>query len=216
MQTLLTDGELTRAGDKLVAVGDQNDLRFYDGAAQLRCVMTGFNGDVSEPTWSPDGSALAWEEADGIHVAQLGDLGGCGAVARPLVIAGGQDPDWGPAAPPAPSDTATPTPPSGGGAAAPAKLRLDVSRWRGSVRRGPAITARCSHACTLGAKLTVSAKTARKLGVARTLATARASRAATLKFRVSRKVRRADATLTVTATGAGQRATVTRRVRLTR
>ena len=30
VETLLTDGELTRAGDKLVAVGDQNDLRFYD------------------------------------------------------------------------------------------------------------------------------------------------------------------------------------------
>ena len=30
VETLLTNGELTRAGDRLVAVGDQNDLRFYD------------------------------------------------------------------------------------------------------------------------------------------------------------------------------------------
>jgi dipeptidyl aminopeptidase/acylaminoacyl peptidase len=99
--TLLTDGELTRAGDRLVAVGDQNDLRFYDAGAAapvLRCTMTGFNGDVSDPTWSPDGDALAWEEADGVHVAQLADLGACASAARPLVMPGGQDPDWAPPA----------------------------------------------------------------------------------------------------------------------
>lgn len=214
--TLLTDGELTRAGDKLVAVGDQNDLRFYDGAAQLRCVMTGFNGNVNDPTWSPDGTQLAWEEADGIHIAQLGDLGACATTARPLVIAGAQDPDWGPAAPPAAAGT--PTPPTTPPATAPpaAKLRLTLSGWRGSVRRGPAITARCSAACSLSAKLTLSAKTARKLELPRTLATAKAGRTGTLKLRVSRKVKRADATLTVTAKGGGEQATVTRRVRLTR
>ena len=209
VETLLTDGELTRQGDTLVAVGDQNDLRFYDAHAQLRCVMTGFNGDVSEPTWSPDGRALAWEEADGIHVATLTDPAACASVARPLVIPGGQDPDWGPAAPPAP--VAVDPPPAAPDTGTPAaKLRVELSRWRGSVRRGPAITVRCSTACALSAKLALRAKPAR------TLATARANRAGTLKFRVSRKVKRADATLTVTATAGGQRMSVTRRVRLTR
>ena len=39
---------------------------------------------------------------------------------------------------------------------------------------------------------------ARRLKLPRTLATARASRAGTLRFRVSRRVKRVDATLTVT------------------
>ena len=126
METLLTDGELTRQGDKLVAVGDQNDLRFYDAGAQLRCVMTGFNGDVSDPTWSPDGSALAWEEADGIHVATLADPAACASVALPLVIPGGQDPDWGPAPPP--TSTATVDPPRPPSTDTPAaKLRVALS-----------------------------------------------------------------------------------------
>ena len=210
VETLLTDGELTRQGDKLVAVGDQNDLRFYDAGAQLRCVMTGFNGDISDPTWSPDGSALAWEEADGIHVATLADPAACASVARPLVIPGGQDPDWGPAPPP--TSTATVDPPRPPSTDTPAaKLRVALSRWRGSVRRGPRITVRCSAKCTVSAKLTLRAKPAR------TLATVRAGRAGTLKFRVRGKLkRRVDATLTVTATANGQRVSATRRVRLTR
>ena len=35
-ETLLTNVELTRAGDKLVGVGDQNDLRFYDAPRPTR------------------------------------------------------------------------------------------------------------------------------------------------------------------------------------
>jgi len=106
VETLLTDGELSRAGDRLVAVGDQNDLRFYavGGTAQapeLRCVLTGFQGAVSDPTWSPDGQALAWEDAAGIHVGRLGDLAGCQGMRPSLVVAKGTDPDWGPAAAPA-------------------------------------------------------------------------------------------------------------------
>jgi hypothetical protein len=65
--TLLTDGEVTTAGDRLVAVGDRNDLRFYElpapppASPRLACVLTGFAGDVSDPTWSPDGRALPVE-----------------------------------------------------------------------------------------------------------------------------------------------------------
>jgi hypothetical protein len=217
VETLLTDGELTTAGDKLVAVGEQNDLRFYDAATtQLRCVMTGFNGDVSDPTWSPDGTQLAWEEADGVHVAAVGDLASCAGAARPLVVPGGQDPDWGPAAPPAVPGTPSPTPPTTTPAPAGEGLRLTLARWRGSVRKRPAITVRCSAACSVSAKLTLTTKTARRLKVPRTLATARAPRAGTMRFKVSRKVKRAEATLTVTATAGGQTVTRTRRVRLTR
>ena len=181
-------------------------------------MLTGFNGNVNDPTWSPDGTQLAWEEADGIHVASIGDLGACASAARPLVIPGGADPDWGPATPNASGGSGTPTPPTPTGERpAGAKLRLALAGWRGSVRKRPAIIARCSAACTLTAKLTLQARTARKLKLPRTLATARASRAGTLTFRLSRKPkRRVDATLTVTAARGDEHVTVTRKVRLTR
>jgi hypothetical protein len=219
--TLLTDGELSRAGDRLVAVGDQNDLRFYDASATpvLRCVMTGFGGDVSDPTWSPDGSALAWEEPDGIHVASLPDLGACAAAGRPLVVPGGSDPDWGVAA--------APSVPAGGGEPAPGtpRLTLALAGWKRTVKARGRIrgTARCSAACSVTATLSVGGKAARKLGRKRL---ARATRSAaggavtlTLRVpaRVARRIRRADARLTVVATTAdGQRAAAARRVRLVR
>ena len=99
--TLLTDGELTRAGDRLVAVGDQNDLRFYDtgsGAPALRCVMTGFNGDRERPDLVTGGRRARLGGSRRHPRRALGDLGACGSAARPLVVPGGQDPDWGPAA----------------------------------------------------------------------------------------------------------------------
>ena len=172
VQTLLTDGELTRAGDRLVAVGDQNDLRFYDAGAApvLRCVMTGFNGNVSDPTWSPEGDALAWEEGDGIHVAHLPDLAGCEAAPRPLVVPGGGDPDWGPAAPVA---AATPrTGGSGRSGRGPALRcgspgRPGTLPARTAARRGIRVTVTCSVRCSLKATVAIDARTARRLGLGR-------------------------------------------------
>ena len=236
VQTLLTDGELTRAGDRLVAVGDQNDLRFYDAGAApaLRCVMTGFNGNVSDPTWSPEGDALAWEEGDGIHVAHLPDLAGCAAASRPLVVPGGNDPDWGPAAPSAampgpvvPTDAGTP--PTG-------RFALRLSGLAGSLpartaaRRGVRLTVTCSQRCSLKATVAIDAKTSRRLGLgrkARTIATVdRAAVASTtaLTLRLTpaaarrlTRVGQAEATLRVTAgTAGGERATATRRLRFSR
>ena len=56
----------------------------------------------SQPTFSPDGGALAWAAGDGIHVAAVPAFAaGCtldGATPNPpLVIPGGTEPDWGPA-----------------------------------------------------------------------------------------------------------------------
>jgi hypothetical protein len=63
-------------------------------------------GRYSQPTFSPDGAGVAWANSDGIHVAAVPSFaGGCtleGATpAPPLVIAGGSEPDWGPAGVPA-------------------------------------------------------------------------------------------------------------------
>lgn len=78
------------------------------------------------PTFAPDGSAVAWAEGDGIHVADA-TLSDCAHVVASdhLVVAGASQPFWGPAdvnpgprsVPPAPGPT---PPPSGGsGSTAP-------------------------------------------------------------------------------------------------
>ncbi|HEU4658060.1 MAG TPA: hypothetical protein VFR97_11060 [Capillimicrobium sp.] len=107
VETLLTNGEVTRAGDRLVAIGERNDLRLYavqgpipGGDVSLACSVSGFAGDVKDPTWSPDGRSLAYADADGIHVMALPDLAGCASAKRTLVVRGGENPDWGPAAAP--------------------------------------------------------------------------------------------------------------------
>ena len=79
-----------------------------------RCDLTGPNGSFFRPTWSPDGSALAWQEDDGIWMGRF-DLTTCQGSAS-LVIPGGKAPDWGPAnvsSPPPPGPNAPgPTPPN--------------------------------------------------------------------------------------------------------
>lgn len=56
---------------------------------------------LESPTWSPDGSQLAWGEADGIWTSAIANgAGDCAAAPRRL-IRGGSQPDWSPAAVPA-------------------------------------------------------------------------------------------------------------------
>lgn len=210
---LLTDGEVTRAGDRLAAMGSANDLRLYElpgpppAAPVLRCVMTGFGGDASDPTWSPDGRSLAWEEPDGIHVAALEDLAACGSAARPLVVPGGADPDWGVAemgaAGGGAGDGGGAGGAGGGGSAGGGAGSGDGGAAGGGAgtggllsapglpasvkasallgRRGLAVRARCSAACRVAVSLRVDARTARRLGLGRrgvAIATGTVSRAA--------------------------------------
>jgi hypothetical protein len=56
----------------------------------------------AHPTWSPSGDQLAWDEPDGIHVAEVPALDDCTRVTEDLVIRDGRDPHWGPAAAPKP------------------------------------------------------------------------------------------------------------------
>jgi hypothetical protein len=66
-------------------------------AVEPRCDLTGPNGSFFRPTWSPDGSQLAWQENDGIWVADV-NLDDCTQTGANMVIPGGHSPDWGPAA----------------------------------------------------------------------------------------------------------------------
>ncbi|WP_354699004.1 hypothetical protein [Paraconexibacter sp. AEG42_29] len=137
--TDLSDGEANRQGTYVAAIrGYGNDRTVMwlpirgDVAAGSRAAgtlalptldggcITGAVADLSGPTWSPDGRSLAWREAGGIQVWD--DAGSCGGGSR-MVIPGGSEPDWGPAAvSPGPrpgTGGGTTTPPPGGGPGGP-------------------------------------------------------------------------------------------------
>lgn len=75
------------------------------------CVASDFApGGDADPRWSPDGSQIAWEGADGVYAspAPVAGAGGACVLAPQLVAAGGHDPAWGVA------DVARPAEPGGG------------------------------------------------------------------------------------------------------
>jgi hypothetical protein len=49
----------------------------------------------ASPTFTPDGSRLAWAEKDGVHFANTADLGSCSAVTDGLLVAGAAYPFFG-------------------------------------------------------------------------------------------------------------------------
>lgn len=62
------------------------------------CITSPTRGTHS-PTWSPDGSGLAFTLPEGLHVARgvPTDPARCGSYSSSLVIPGATEPDWGPA-----------------------------------------------------------------------------------------------------------------------
>lgn len=106
---LVDEGELARGRDKLAAIrgtnvdGDWRDatitiyaVRGFAVAPSAACAVRASRGPLANPTWSPDGSALAWGDVAGVWTSPV-DLRapGCGLAPR-LVIRGGTAPDWGP------------------------------------------------------------------------------------------------------------------------
>ena len=110
-------GELTRAGDRLavlrggtyignggMARGTRNTIALYNVSSLTAApsmwpcaIADAVGGEFGKPTWSPAGDGLAWAEQDGIWTTAVG--AGCATMAPRRVIAGGREPDWGPAAP---------------------------------------------------------------------------------------------------------------------
>ncbi len=109
----LGDGELSRQGDRLATVrsyGENTHLMFYkvtenviagatSGPPTYAC-NTGNEATLDNPSWSPDGGRIAFAHKEGIEVLPLPSVEeGCpGASSGTVVIPGGAEPDWGPAA----------------------------------------------------------------------------------------------------------------------
>jgi hypothetical protein len=109
-------GEMSRQGDKLVALagssigGAQETVYLYGVSAphptppEAKCVISEAappSGKFMQPSWSPDGTALALLESDGIHVFEnIPDLRAaspnCGQITDRLLVRGSA-PGWGPA-----------------------------------------------------------------------------------------------------------------------
>lgn len=107
----LDDGEVTRAQDKVAVVRGPNTTASSEMTMVRVYAMTSLgerptercdlraapNSRIESPTWSPNGRQLAWSERDGIWSSPIADgTGDCG-IAPKLLIAGGSQPDWGPA-----------------------------------------------------------------------------------------------------------------------
>lgn len=146
-------GDISRDRTKLAFATGENDstltlfsvrefpTTFRDGDAPVSTRPTacyrysGPAGKFSTPTFSPDGGRLAWAEDDGIKIVSVPSFaGGCtmdGATpTAPLVIAGGSQPDWGPADVPAPG---------GNGPAGALKAKAVRTKLGTALRKGFAV-----------------------------------------------------------------------------
>lgn len=116
----IREGDISRDGKRLVAVFNhyQDSTGFLqlfrpDGdlvneprqTCRIKAADGSLNGIFSDATWSPDGSQLAWAEADGIHIASIDDTT-CAISGFQMLE--GQEPDWS-GAPYAPPAIAKPT-----------------------------------------------------------------------------------------------------------
>ncbi|MEA2135741.1 MAG: hypothetical protein QOC68_3650 [Solirubrobacteraceae bacterium] len=107
----LNEGELSRQGDKLALIRGTNLADDWSGSTIQIYRTSGFStmpapacaipqagaGPFAKPTWSPDGSTLAWSDRRGVWSSPVDTaVSGCGLSPR-LIVAHGSTPDWGPA-----------------------------------------------------------------------------------------------------------------------
>jgi hypothetical protein len=101
-------GAITRLGDKLAFVAStqntQDEIRLYQTNGPIPnqptavCAITGATGGhFSDPSFSPDGSELVWQESDGVHIGSVANLGDCSSITDQLILPGASQPDFGPA-----------------------------------------------------------------------------------------------------------------------
>lgn len=190
----LSGGEVD-AGVTRLAATDGASIRLYrltgppPALPVFRCVISGGEGAYFRPTWSPDGSTLAWEQGGDIYSMPV-NLDSCAGQGE--FVTSGSAPDWGPA--------------SAGrrlSARAPKRIRLSA------LLKGLKLKVNCQ--CTVSASLLLGKK---PIGRAKKVV----SRATTLKVRPNRagkaRLRRGGRRVTVRVGGGGR--SVTRRVKVLR
>jgi hypothetical protein len=159
-------GELTRTGARLAALragstlgdggldrGRDNGITIYDvhgfdqpPALWMCRIFDDQAGELTPPSWSPDGDALTWSAPDGIWTTPVGD--GCGSLKETLIIPGGSEPDWGPADP-AGAATTDPPPPVRGEKRTAVLVQRSIRR-RALLRRGLPVRVTCPATCKVG------------------------------------------------------------------
>jgi hypothetical protein len=190
----LVGGEVDASQTRLAAT-DGTVIRLYRLNAPppalpvFRCVVSGGEGAIFRPTWSPDGSRLAWQQGNGIYAMPV-NLDTCSGQSE-LVATGGA-PDWGPAAPGRRLS-----------ASAPKRIRLDA------LLKGLKVRVDCQ--CTVTATLLLAK---RPIGQAKKVV----SRSTTMRVKPTRKgkarLRRGGNSVSVRLGGGGR--FVTRKVKILR
>jgi hypothetical protein len=178
------DGEVTRDGTRLAVTfdyGADKKLGFFAVKGDVRtqapppyadaaCTATEGDERFADPSWSPDGSAVAFADKDGVEIMRFSEFGAdhC-ALAGPssVLSATASEPDWGPADPPAAAYTPPPAPtpaPTPAPAPKPAKkLTFKAPRvTRAALRKGLVVRFSAPAGARVTAKLTRAGRTLAK------------------------------------------------------
>jgi WD40-like Beta Propeller Repeat len=190
----LVGGEVDASETRLAAT-DGTVIRLYrltgppPAPPVFRCVVSGGEGTIFRPTWSPDGSMLAWQQGTDIYAMPV-NLDTCSGQSE--FVAPGGAPDWGPAA-------------AGRRLSANAPKRIALA----ALLKGLKVKVNCQ--CTVTATMLLGGK---PVGKVKKLVL----RATTLKVKPSRagkaRLRRGGKSVTVSVGGGGR--FVTRKVKILR
>lgn len=193
----VAQGELSRQGDKLVALAGSSAVGFseeyvflygvsdaYPAPPQPKCYFSDAappSHRFMQPTWSPDGTQLALTESDGVHVfSNIPDLRApnpnCGQITE-RALGFGTEPGWGPTDLPS---NPPPTPPTRPGRDTPTKpmTRLKVAKRQDG--RSVRLRVRISIAGSAVRVRLLAGARHRLMGTAAT----RAARSGTLRLKV--------------------------------
>jgi hypothetical protein len=118
------DGEVTRDGTRLAVTfdyGANKKLGFFAVTGDVRmqtpppyaepaCTTTSGDERFADPSWSPDGSAVAFADKDGVEIMRFAEFGAdhCVISGSSVLSPTASEPDWGPADPPAAAYTPPP------------------------------------------------------------------------------------------------------------